>query len=29
MKRTVREFQKAKGQRLVYVTAYDYPTARL
>ncbi len=29
MKKTVREFQKAKGQRLVYVTAYDYPTARL
>jgi len=29
MRRTVQEFRKAKGARLVYVTAYDYPTARL
>lgn len=29
MRKTVREFREAKGQRLVYVTAYDYPTARL
>uniref|UniRef100_A0A7C6A0E1 3-methyl-2-oxobutanoate hydroxymethyltransferase n=1 Tax=Thermus tengchongensis TaxID=1214928 RepID=A0A7C6A0E1_9DEIN len=29
MRRTVKEFRQAKGQRLVYLTAYDYPTARL
>lgn len=29
MRRTVKEFRYAKGQRLVYLTAYDYPTARL
>ncbi|MGQ9735220.1 MAG: 3-methyl-2-oxobutanoate hydroxymethyltransferase [Thermaceae bacterium] len=29
MRKTVREFREAKGRRLVYVTAYDYPTARL
>lgn len=26
---TVKDFRHAKGQRLVYLTAYDYPTARL
>lgn len=29
MRRTVKEFRHAKGQRLVCLTAYDYPTARL
>ena len=29
MRRTVKDFRNAKGQRLVYLTAYDYPTARL
>ncbi|RTH01096.1 3-methyl-2-oxobutanoate hydroxymethyltransferase [Thermus scotoductus] len=29
MRRTVKDFRQAKGQRLVYLTAYDYPTARL
>jgi len=29
VRRTVKEFRQAKGQRLVYLTAYDYPTARL
>ncbi|MCS7218911.1 MAG: 3-methyl-2-oxobutanoate hydroxymethyltransferase [Thermus sp.] len=29
MRRTVKEFREAKGKRLVYLTAYDYPTARL
>jgi 3-methyl-2-oxobutanoate hydroxymethyltransferase len=27
--RTVKDFREAKGKRLVYLTAYDYPTARL
>lgn len=25
----MKDFRNAKGQRLVYLTAYDYPTARL
>jgi len=25
--RTVKDFREAKGKRLVYLTAYDYPTA--
>lgn len=29
VRRTVKDFRNAKGQRLVYLTAYDYPTARL
>ncbi len=29
MRRTVKDFREAKGKRLVYLTAYDYPTARL
>ncbi|GGM97639.1 3-methyl-2-oxobutanoate hydroxymethyltransferase [Thermus composti] len=29
MRKTVKDFRNAKGQRLVYLTAYDYPTARL
>ena len=29
MRRTVKDFRNAKGQRLVYLTVYDYPTARL
>jgi Ketopantoate hydroxymethyltransferase len=27
--RTVKDFREAKGKRLVYLTAYDHPTARL
>ncbi len=27
--RTVKDFREAKGKRLVYLTAYDYPTAHL
>ena len=27
--RTVKDFREAKGKRLAYLTAYDYPTARL
>ncbi|MGC8966747.1 MAG: 3-methyl-2-oxobutanoate hydroxymethyltransferase [Thermus sp.] len=29
MRKTVKDFREAKGKRLVYLTAYDYPTARL
>ncbi|NPA71838.1 MAG: 3-methyl-2-oxobutanoate hydroxymethyltransferase, partial [Gammaproteobacteria bacterium] len=29
MKRNVKAFRELKGGRIVMVTAYDYPTARL